>query len=84
MNLEIKNRVLKSTNLIMNSKKPIRDIAKEIGFSKSTIHNDLRIKLKKLDPVKYEKVDAILNDHLETRHIKGGEATRKKYLQQRK
>lgn len=76
----ISKRVLDETFDIINTKDTIRAIAKKHGVSKSTVHKDFSERLKILDKVLYEYVAIILNEHLKTRHLRGGESTRRKYL----
>lgn len=78
MNL-IKERVLKEASYIIKTKKTIRDLAKKYKLSKSTIHNDLTTKLKKIDKILYARVQNIFSEHKEVRHINGGNATKMKY-----
>lgn len=59
----------------------IRDCAKQFGISKSTVHLDLADRLKSRNPGLYEQVRAILDKNLAERHIRGGIATKEKYLQ---
>lgn len=80
MKSQITNRVLEEANYIINTKKTLRDIAKVFGVSKSTVHKDLKDRLSHIDKELSEEVLDILLDHKETRHIRGGESTRKKYL----
>ena len=61
----------------------VRACAVKYGISKSTVHKDLSQKLKYIDAGMYEEVKEILNKNKSERHIRGGEATRKKYLQKR-
>ena len=61
------------------TKKTIREIAKVFNVSKSTVHIDLNGRLKNINSNIYDEVKKILNYHLEIRHIRGGESTRKKY-----
>lgn len=75
----ISKRVLNEAKYILKTKYTIRQIAEEFMVSKSTVHVDLNIRLKKLDYSLYHKVKQILIKHLEERHIRGGESTRKKY-----
>ncbi len=75
----ISKRVLNEAKYILKTKYTIRQIAEEFMVSKSTVHVDLNIRLKKLDYSLYQKVKQILIKHLEERHIRGGESTRKKY-----
>jgi putative DeoR family transcriptional regulator (stage III sporulation protein D) len=76
---KINTRVLEEADYIIKTKKTIRELAKKFKISKSTIHKDLKERLKKLNKEKSKKVERILKQHIEIRHIRGGEATRKKY-----
>lgn len=74
------NRVLNEVDLILNNGYTIREIAKILNVSKSTVHKDLHERLYDIDKLKFEKVDGILKYHTCIRHIRGGESTRQKYL----
>lgn len=74
------NRVLNEVDLILNNGYTIREIAKILNVSKSTVHKDLHERLYDIDKLKFEKVDEILKYHTCIRHIRGGESTRQKYL----
>lgn len=58
----------------------VRVCAKKYGVSKSTVHKDLTCRLKTVDPVLYGKVKHILERNKAERHIRGGLATKRKYL----
>ena len=75
----IKKRVIKESNYIIKTNKTIRETAKKFNVSKSTVHNDIHKILKKIDYEKFIVVNNIMKNHIETRHIKGGEATKLKY-----
>ncbi len=78
--MTIKTRVLKEAEYILKTGYTIREIALTFHVSKSTVHKDLHERLKYIDKVKYEEVDKILQYHTRIRHIRGGESTKKKYL----
>ncbi len=80
MSDKIKTRVLQEANYMVKTKKTLREIAKIFNVSKSTVHKDLTTKLKKLDINLSEKIKLILEEHIQIRHIRGGESTKKKYL----
>ena len=61
----------------------VRSAAKHFGISKSTIHKDITGKLKYISPNLYSDVKKVLNLNKSERHMRGGEATRKKYLRKR-
>lgn len=75
----IKKRVIKEAYYMIEKDKTIREIAKEYKVSKSTVHKDLKDRLKNIDNELYKNIKIIINKHIETRHIKGGESTKKKY-----
>lgn len=80
MNEIIKERVLKEAELFIRHKSTVRDVAKLIEYSKSTVHKDLSERLKELDEDLYEAVRVILDYNLEVKHIRGGMATKRKYM----
>ena len=84
MNNKIYKRILKETNYILNDNLTIRQMAKKLNVSKSTVHKDLHERLYDINRVLYKKVDNILQIHLKERHIKGGKATKLKYQKLRK
>ena len=80
MNKRIIKRVIDEGNYIVDTGKTVREMAKVFNLSKSTIHKDLRERLLELDTNLYEKVSSILQYHIDIRHIRGGESTRRKFL----
>ncbi len=79
MCLEIKERVIKEAEYIAKTKATVRQTATVFHFSKSTVHKDVTERLKEIDKSLYKKVKKVLEKNLSERHIRGGEATRKKY-----
>lgn len=79
MKNNIKKRIISEANYMINTNKTIREIAKKYKVSKSTVHKDLKERLIVIDKNLYKKTKIIIKRHLETRHIKGGESTKKKY-----
>lgn len=79
MNSIIHNRVIEEANTILDTKETVRELALRFQVSKSTVHKDLHERLKIIDETLYNKVDKILKYHLDIRHIRGGESTKKKY-----
>lgn len=57
----------------------VRAAAKQFGISKSTVHKDLTQTLKGVDGQLYAKARAVLDRNKQERHIRGGQATRRKY-----
>lgn len=62
----------------------VRETAAVFKVSKSTVHKDVTQKLQEIDFGLFEKVAAVLSVNKAQRHIRGGEATRKKYLKRSK
>ena len=58
----------------------VRETAAVFKVSKSTVHKDVTQKLQEIDFALYEKVAAVLSINKAQRHIRGGEATKQKYL----
>ena len=83
MNLQ-NDRAIKEGYLMLEEESTVRSVAKIVGFSKSTVHNDVTIRLKEIDYDLYIKVQDVLNYNKKIRHIRGGEATKRKYQRKKK
>ncbi len=57
----------------------VRETAAVFGISKSTVHKDVTEKLKKENPGLYKSVLSVLEKNKAERHLRGGEATKRKY-----
>ncbi len=57
----------------------VRDAAAKFQISKSTVHKDVTTVLQSINRGLYEEVSGILQKNKSERHLRGGEATRKKY-----
>ena len=79
MNSLIIRRVVDEANYMLDTRKTIREIAKIFNVSKSTVHKDLHERLIDIDHDLFQKIDDILKYHIDIRHIRGGESTKKKY-----
>jgi putative DeoR family transcriptional regulator (stage III sporulation protein D) len=79
----IEERVRQEADYIIAHLATVRECAKHFGISKSTVHNDMTTRLSKLDKLAYEKVRKISDKNLAERHIRGGLATKQKYLLKR-
>lgn len=75
----VKVRVLASAEIMINKGSTVREIAKELSVSKSTVHKDLTERLFFIDEIKYQQVKLVLEYHKKIRHIRGGLATKRKY-----
>ena len=79
MNEAIRNRVLYQARIMLEQKLTVREVAKIIGLSKSTIHKDLTEKLKTIDESLFDEVIELLEYNKNIRHIRGGQKTKEKY-----
>ena len=66
---------------IIENKATVRSTAKKFGISKSTVHKDVSERLKIENPPLYAQVKEILEINKQERHIRGGLATKKKYIE---
>ena len=62
----------------------VRSAAAKFGISKSTVHKDVTERLERCAPALFHLVREILLENKAQRHLRGGEATRRKYLEKRK
>lgn len=70
--------VILGTYLVENNA-TVRTVASQFGISKSTVHKDVTQTLCRVNHALYEQVKAVLERNKSERHLRGGEATRKKY-----
>lgn len=68
---------------IIESGATVRTAAKHFGISKSTVHKDISQRLPKYNNTLYQQVRRVLDENKAQRHIRGGMATRQKYLNSR-
>ena len=76
----VEQRAIELAEYIVENKTTVRAAAKKFGISKSTVHMDVSERLKKLNPALYKDVRKILDINKAERHIRGGMATKQKYL----
>ncbi len=76
----IEDRVLKCAEYIVETGCTVRACSAHFSISKSTVHKDVSERLKYVDEVLFEEVRGVLDRNLSERHIRGGMATKEKYL----
>lgn len=69
---------------IIENNATIRQTAKHFNYSKSLVHADVSKKLKHINFDLYVSVKRVLDNNFKERHIRGGNATKDKYLSMRK
>lgn len=78
----IEERAIQIANYIIENNATVRQTAKEFGISKSTVHKDVTDRLVQLNPSLAAEARKVLDFNKSERHIRGGLATREKYLHQ--
>lgn len=76
----IHQRVLEISNYILETRATVRQVARNFGVSKSTVHKDVTERLPQINRNLARQVKRILEKNKAERHLRGGEATRRKYL----
>ena len=76
----IEERAVEIANFIVNSNATVRETAKKFGISKSTVHRDITDRVTKINPSLAHDVRKILEINKAERHIRGGMATKRKYM----
>ena len=74
------DRVIEHANYIIDNKTTVRQTAKKFHISKSTVHKDITERLKEINPPLAKDVSKVLEENKAERHIRGGLATKEKYL----
>ena len=72
-------RAIRAAEYIIEQKSTVRAAARRFGVSKSTIHKDVAERLRKVDAGLYREVKQVLEQNKQERHLRGGEATKRKY-----
>lgn len=80
MKYSIEDRCVVLAKYIIENKSTVRSTAKKFGISKSTVHKDVSQRLKKINNNLYLEVKKVLDKNKQERHIRGGMATKEKYL----
>ncbi len=76
----IEERALQIGQYIIESNATVRQAAKRFGVSKSTVHKDVTERLDAVNHSLATEVKKVLDVNKAERHLRGGEATREKYL----
>ena len=75
-----KERCVQMATYMIENESTVRGVATKFGISKSTVHKDLTVNLKRINPELYVNVKKILEINKQERHLRGGEATKRKFL----
>lgn len=76
----IEKRAVEIANFIIQERATVRQTAKKFGVSKSTVHKDVTDRLLQVNPELANEARKVLDVNKSERHIRGGLATKEKYL----
>lgn len=76
----IEQRAMEIANYIIESNATVRQTAKRFGISKSTVHKDISERLIHINPNLAVEAKKVLEQNKAERHIRGGLATKEKYM----
>lgn len=76
----IEERAVSLANYIIENNATVRQAAKAFGISKSTVHKDVTERLNTVNPALAKRTRSVLDINKSERHIRGGLATKEKYL----
>ncbi len=79
----IEERAVNIANYIIEENATVRQTAKRFGISKSTVHKDVTERLMQINPALASQARRVLDVNKSERHIRGGLATKEKYLHQK-
>lgn len=79
----IEERAVNIATYIIENNATVRQTAKQFGVSKSTVHKDVTERLLQINQGLATQARQVLDVNKLERHIRGGLATKEKYLHQR-
>lgn len=77
---DIDERAKVLASYIIKNKSTVRTAAKEFKISKSTVHKDIAERLVRINPSLANEAKKVLEINKSQRHIRGGLATKNKYI----
>ena len=79
----VEERAVTLGQYLIEHNSTVRGAAEKFGISKSTVHKDVSQRLKRINPALFRGVRKVLETNKSERHMRGGLATKEKYLRQR-
>ncbi|MGN0711142.1 MAG: sporulation transcriptional regulator SpoIIID [Anaerovoracaceae bacterium] len=76
----IEERALELAQYIIDTNATVRAAAAKFRVSKSTVHKDITERLQEINPALAAEVKSVLDNNKAERHLRGGMATKEKYL----
>lgn len=83
VNPAIERRVREEAEYIIARGATVRQTARALGVSKSTVHKDMETRLKAVSGPMAREVQRVFARNKAERHLRGGEATRRRYARLR-
>ncbi|MBQ7455349.1 MAG: sporulation transcriptional regulator SpoIIID [Clostridia bacterium] len=80
---DVTGRCLEMARYMAETGDTVRGTARRFGVSKSLAHREMTVRLRALDEALYRKVLDLLRWHKAVRHLRGGEATRRRFLREK-
>ena len=79
MDESITRRCVTVALYMLEKRTTVRQAAARFGLSKSSVHKDMCLRLPKIDARLAGQIAALLEYNKAVRHLRGGEATRRRY-----
>lgn len=79
MDESTQRRCITVAQYMLEHQATVRQAATKFGLSKSSVHKDMSVRLPKIDARLAKQVAALLEYNKAVRHLRGGEATRRRY-----
>lgn len=79
----MEERAVEAARYIIEHNATVRQTAKKMGISKSTVHKDVTERLQGINPALATEARKVLDKNKSERHIRGGMATKEKYLHEK-
>ncbi|KAF5069212.1 sporulation transcriptional regulator SpoIIID [Oscillibacter ruminantium] len=76
----MEERAVQLAQYIIENRATVRAAAGKFGISKSTVHKDITERLPRMNPALAAQARQVLDVNKQERHIRGGIATKEKYL----
>lgn len=83
MRQDVEERCLAMAEHMMRTGDTVRETARAFQVSKSLAHRELTVRLRGLSPALHRQIRALLLYHKAVRHLRGGEATRRRFLREK-
>lgn len=83
MDETIRRRCIEIGEYMLSSRATVRQAAQAFGISKSSVHKDMVCRLIQADPAMAAKVASLMEYNKSVCHLRGGEATRRRYQRER-